>query len=141
MAKNTSHESRLCPKCGGSLLPSKFGKGQTYCSNYRAGCKYKGKTAFVKANIEVGAISPLKTASVEQANIFTRAALFTTAACMMMIKALAGTGKTTVLIQLVRIFAQELSKTVLCVAFAKRDKLALEERAKGQATVKTSNLA
>jgi hypothetical protein len=58
---------------------------------------------------------------------------------MMMIKALAGTGKTTVLIQLVRIFAQELSKTVLCVAFAKRDKLALEERAKGQATVKTSN--
>lgn len=58
--------------------------------------------------------------------------------CHMIIKALAGTGKTTVLVQLVRIFWEQ-RLTVAALAFAKRDKLALERRTNGKAEVMTSN--
>jgi hypothetical protein len=56
-----------------------------------------------------------------------------------LIVALAGTGKTTCLVQLVRIFAEKLGLSVLCLAFASRDKKALEERCAGKAKVMTSN--
>ncbi len=56
----------------------------------------------------------------------------------LIICALAGTGKTTVLVQLVRIFAGK-GLMVLCLAFARRDKAALEKRTNGKAKVMTSH--
>jgi hypothetical protein len=55
------------------------------------------------------------------------------------IAALAGTGKTTVLVQLIREFNQIQGLSVLALCFATRDKKALEGRAKGKAKVFTSN--
>lgn len=55
-----------------------------------------------------------------------------------LIGALAGTGKTTLLVQVVRSLAQEQGLAVVCLAFAKRDKKALEERTKGKCKVYTS---
>jgi len=80
-------------------------------------------------------IIPLKTPSAEQSAIFSAQKISKRHG---IIKALAGTGKTTALVQLVLVFATR-SLSVLCLAFARRDKLALEERCAGKAKVFTSN--
>lgn len=132
--------SNLCPICKtGTLLPSKFGgAGATYCANYKSGCKYKGKgTATVARTGPATAIPVLATMSDEQRAGIVAAE---TGDDNMMFEALAGTGKTTEMVQLVRVFAAR-KLSVLTLAFAKRDQLALEERCCGQATVATSNAA
>lgn len=54
------------------------------------------------------------------------------------VAALAGTGKTTLLVQLVRIFT-DAGLSVLCLAFASRDKKSLDERTAGKSKNFTSN--
>lgn len=131
--------SRFCPKCNVVLKTSK--NSWVYCPNkYTAkNCAFKGFSARQTAVTNSLPISPLKKPSQEQADIFARADASLSDACFMLIMALAGTGKTTALVQLVRIFAQELGLSVLCLAFARRDKLALEERCNTKGKVLTSN--
>lgn len=126
----------LCPECGGTLRPSKFGGG-TYCSNYKPpmSCKYKGKGAAVVKAV-AGEIAVLTTLSDEQRAGLD--ALLTGRNVMGC--ALAGTGKTTWVVQGVRVLSGA-GLSILCLAFAKRDQLALESRVCGKATVKTSNAA
>lgn len=135
----TKTTSRFCPKCNAVLKTSK--NSWVYCPNkYTAkNCAFKGFSARQSAVTNSLPISPLKVPSQEQADIFERAGETLASACFMLIMALAGTGKTTALVQLVRIFAQELGLSVLCLAFARRDKLALEERVNCKGKVLTSN--
>jgi superfamily I DNA/RNA helicase len=80
-------------------------------------------------------IEPLQTPSAEQQTIF-EAAL--TSDENMVINALAGTGKTTALVQLVRIFATR-NLSVCCLSFGKKDKARLEQCCGKQAAVYTSH--
>lgn len=130
--------SRLCPDCGAGLRTSKG--NWVYCPNKYADskpCPFKGFPAggSVKVSGIVGTIKPLEAPSAEQLAIMTACQ---TATGNMLVEALAGTGKSTLLVQLVRIFADR-SLTVLCVSFAKRDKLNLESKVAGRAKVLTSN--
>ena len=131
--------SRLCPECGASLKTSKA--QNVYCPNgawmKKGGkCQWKGESKWKKkAYIPTTSIPVLSTASHEQEGIF---AAFRTHDNDMVINALAGTGKTTVLIQLIRI-AVERRLSVLALCFAKRDKLSLEEKACGNGKIGTAN--
>lgn len=133
--------SRLCPECGASL---KLSKAQNlYCPNgawmKKGGtCQWKGESKWTKkkaAYIPKTAIPVLSTASHEQTSIFDT---FRLTDNDMVINALAGTGKTTVLIQLIRI-ACGRKQSVLALCFAKRDKLSLEEKACGNGKIGTAN--
>lgn len=128
-----------CPKCGFALRESKFKKNEYYCSNYKSGCKHKqigidGRPV-PAARPMLTQILPLETPTSEQRIIFD---CMKTSNEHTFISALAGTGKTTAIVQLVRIFT-ERNLSVACLAFAKRDRLALEHRCAGRAFVKTSN--
>ena len=130
--------SNLCPKCGAALKTS--AKGWTYCPRkYNEGnpCSFKGFSAKQgTAVVGTGEIKPLATPSDEQNSIFQRAG--EAVKVNLIILALAGTGKSTVLIQLVRIFSS-LNLTVLCLAFARRDKENLESKVFGKAKVYSNN--
>jgi len=140
-------DGNTCPLCGYTLSMTK-NRQRMYCGNHFEPvgtpkfCEYGGYS-LVTRGVAVGAatgdIEPLLTPSHEQLSIFQRAALFLTSACFLFIEALAGTGKSTVLVQLVRIMAQELGLSVLCLAFAARDKKVLEKRVMGRCKVYTSN--
>lgn len=138
--------NQLCQHCSATLRTS--GKGFVYCPNiYNDAnpCPFQGWKAEAKPVAVAGAgsdeILPLPTASDEQAKIIAdaEAQKATTGIYNAIIRALAGTGKTTVLVQLVRVFAQLCGFSVMCLAFAKRDRKALESRVKGRAKVMTNN--
>jgi superfamily I DNA/RNA helicase len=122
----------FCPVCKiGNLLQSRFNVNELYCSQYRSGCKHKQPK-----NLE--SITPLPTPSDEQQDIFNF--VYKNPNTNLLIEALAGTGKTTSLVQLVRIY-REIGKTVMCLAFSKRDQEAMNARVQGHAVVQTSNAA
>lgn len=135
----------LCPNCNASLRTSK--KNWTYCPNYNwdapaAGCQFKGYRG--KPGEQSGktarpsAIKPLATPSSEQIAIFNAGEKLKPSENML-ITARAGSGKTTVLVELTRRFASQ-GNTVAILAFAKRDRIALEGRIPdGSAWIKTSN--
>lgn len=135
--------TRLCPVCGTTLATSKA--GNVYCPKgawmKKPGntCTWKGESKWksyaASPKIEKSAIPPLKTPSEEQTTIFSR---FVKSASHLLLNALAGTGKTTVLIQLIRLAVGQ-GLTVLCLCFARRDKLALEAKACGNGKIGTSN--
>lgn len=137
----------LCPRCGGTLAPSKFKANTLYCTNYRppTQCKYTQpagvKPAAPVTNSDGSPVSQFiptpATLSAEQSAICAAGLTDEN----LLIEALAGTGKTFTVVQLVRVFAQERGLSVLCLAFAKRDQLALSERVMGRACVMTSNAA
>jgi hypothetical protein len=133
----------LCPKCGGTLAPSKFKAGTLYCTNYRSGCKYQcaggNRPAMTTAGgSAVTQFIPTPDTMTAENSAICAAALTDN---NLLVEAFAGTGKTWQLVQLVRVFAQERALSVLCLAFAKRDQLALTDRVMGRAQVMTSNAA
>ena len=133
MATVKSVDGYTCPKCNATLKTSK--KGWVYCPNKNwsdpnAGCQYKGHSgggATVKATTT--AIKPLATPSDEQKTIFAAGAnmIRSMVASFLIIIARAGTGKTTCLVQLARIW-QEQGQCGLFLCFAKRDKVAMQAR-------------
>jgi len=138
-----SDHPRFCPLCRQTLKVS--AKQYLYCPNvYNKAkpCTFRAinlaRSTGVTKNAP-SAIAPLSTPSNEQKAIFDRVSQFTKSATHILINALAGTGKTTVLVQLVRILSQVLGMSVLGIAFAKRDKLTWEGRVNGAAKIFTSN--
>lgn len=127
--------SHLCPNCGKGLLPNKFRKGFVWCPNYKT-CGLKTRRAYVAAaKAGVGEIAPLTCPSDEQQAIFDAVTHTDT---HLLIEALAGTGKTTVMVQLVRIFAEQ-NYSVLALSFSRRDKEALMGKCFDKAKIMTSN--
>lgn len=124
----------LCPHCNQTLKTSR--KGWTFCVNYNwdrptNGCPYKGYRG-TPGQIAAGtatakSIEPLKTPSHEQTAIFRAAESLLSVLASLLIIARAGTGKTTVIVQCARIWAQQ-GLTCLFLTFAKRDKFALAAR-------------
>lgn len=126
--------SNLCELCGSTMARSKYNRNEMYCTNYKKGCKYKCKVDQVQRIVHGNEI-PVSPLSDEQQKVVD--------ACNydnhIFVEALAGTGKTYNLVQCVRVLSQELGFSVLCLAFAKRDKDSLTDRVCGRAVVKTSN--
>lgn len=137
---NTSNP-KLCPYCQTELRKS--AKGWLWCpkhdwNNPRRGCRYKGRWADEKGRPFI--IKPLLTASEEQKALFAEGHDLTKSQVRgLLITALAGTGKTTALVQLTRIWDEQfLSVILLC--FATRDRTAMESRIPSScAVIKTSN--
>ena len=129
-----------CPNCNALLLKGKPPKNWIFCPNWQS-CKFRGmhiskaKGAYVKTELKDITILPLEKPSKEQQDIFNAVMN----GCHKIIKALAGTGKTTCLVQVVRILNENKIASILCIAFAKRDKLVLEERLGTTAKVLTNN--
>ena len=127
--------SHLCPNCGKGLLPNKFRKGFVWCPNYKV-CGLKTRRAAASSvKAQEGEIAPLNSPSDEQQAIFDAVAHTDT---HLLIEALAGTGKTTVLVQIVRILAEQ-GDSVLALSFSRRDKDALMGKCFDKAKIMTSN--
>lgn len=124
--------SSLCPNCGTALKTSK--NNWIYCpSHYNTPpCPYKGKPGYQKKKVYNGDIEPLENPSSEQKAIFSKVGQ------NLVVEALAGTGKTTALVQLIR-EATKKNYSCLALAFARNDKEQIEEKCKSKATVLTSN--
>jgi hypothetical protein len=128
-------ESRLCPECGKTLAWSSRTQ-KWYCPGFRTGCTFRPVRNLQRTNkLTATTIQPLANPSPEQQAIFTSQL---TSNYNTMILALAGTGKTTALLQLVKIYTDR-NLSVCCLAFAGRDKKTLEARCGGAAKVYTSN--
>ena len=127
-------ESKTCPNCKATLRPSRFPGAKYYCPNYKT-CKYREKSNYVKQEVVYREIPELKTMSDEQRDVVRFAE---NQDCHIVIRALAGTGKTTLATQTVRVYKKN-KKNTMCLVFGRRDKGALEEKMTGNATVKTSN--
>lgn len=126
---------RNCPKCGGKLAPGKWG---VWCPK-KCGWRNSDKSQWAKTERPAG-FAPLATPSPEQADIFA-ATQVPTESSHMVINALAGTGKTTVITDQAYYYSRR-GLTVLCLAFTKRDRTALEAKIPEHvAKVWTSNAA
>ena len=134
-AKSGQAERPNCPNCRKPLLASKFPGLSWWCGNKKS-CGFKGiRSGYQKREIVVGQIEPMATPSTEQKDIFDTVAKKD---CHIYIAARAGTGKTTVQVQNIRIL-KERGKSVLALVFSRRDKMALEDRCRGNAKVWTNN--
>lgn len=125
-----------CPLCHKPLAVSKFGgEGAYWCPNKKQ-CGFKGiKGKGFKKVVSTDPIPVLTSASKEQKAIF---AATTTSNSHMVCEALAGTGKTTVLVQKTRIY-HERGLSVAIMAFATRDKNAISGKVHDKAVVNTSS--
>lgn len=125
-----------CPNCGKPLLKSKFGgEGAMWCKDYKK-CGFKGiKGQGFKQTISTDPIPVLTTMSEEQKAVvkFTEENDEN-----LIVEALAGTGKTTVLVQQTRVL-HKIGHSVAIHAFARRDRYAIQARVNDKATVNTSS--
>jgi hypothetical protein len=132
MASKNIQRGNLCSICGAAMKISQ--KGWCYCPNkYSTSrpCSQKGWPAYQQAKTVEGEIEPLTTMSAEQTAVVNAAQKGKT---HLLVRALAGTGKTTVMVQCVRVLS-DLALTILCLCFSNRDKDALRGRVKSKAKV------
>lgn len=125
-----------CPNCAKPLAKSKFGgEGAMWCPNKKV-CGFKGiKGQGFKVEISTDPIPVLTTMSPEQKAVvkFTEESDEN-----LIVEALAGTGKTTVLVQQTRVL-HKIGHSVAIHAFARRDRYAIQSRVNDKAIVNTSS--